>query len=99
MKLDEEEKKGLEERVKGIGLPKVMDEDVDNELETTERGRIVGERRSYLEEYERFKEEQQWGTWGTFIGISLFILGSYTLIIPLYKVICERMGFSTKTGH
>lgn len=32
-------------------------------------------------------------------GISLFLLGAFTLIIPLYKILCEKWGFSIKTTH
>lgn len=79
----------LEARVKNITLPQVhVDEiDEDKELEKTERGRIVRERRVFLKEYDRFVEEQKWGSYMIVTGITLFVVGSWSLIVPLYKLV------------
>lgn len=34
-----------------------------------------------------------------FAGISVFFVGLCSLIVPLYKILCERWGFSIKTSH
>jgi len=71
----------------------------EDHLETTYRGQIVKERRAFLTEYRLFKEEQQWGSFMIFSGMSLLFLGTCSLIVPLYKILCEKWGFSTKTSH
>lgn len=63
------------------------------------RGSIVKEREAFVEEYEHFKTEQRYGARSIFLGILIFFVGAYSLMIPLYKVICEGFGYSTKTSH
>jgi cytochrome c oxidase assembly protein subunit 11 len=75
----------------------VEEVDEDLELEKTERGQIVRERRIFLKEYDQFVEEQRWGSFMIITGITLFVVGSWTLMVPLYKLVCERYGFSPKT--
>ncbi len=71
----------------------------DDELEHTYRGQIVNERRAFHDEYQEFKNEQKWGSFGIFMGVMFFFMGAYSLIVPLYKILCERWGFATKTNH
>lgn len=40
-----------------------------------------------------------WGSFGIFAGISIFFIGACSLIVPLYKILCEKWGFSIKTSH
>lgn len=89
----------LNRRIDGIELPEVKVEEIDEdaELEKTERGRIVRERRIFLQEWQEYVEEQRWGAYYLVAGICLFVLGSWTLMVPLYKLICEKWGFSLKT--
>lgn len=91
----------LETKIQKITMPKAIVKEVDEdaELEKTERGRIVRERRVFIQEFDHYMWEQKWGAFYGITGIMLFILGSWMLMVPLYKIICERWGFSIKTQH
>jgi hypothetical protein len=94
------EDRSLKTRVSGIELPEVQVEEVDEdaELEKTERGRIVRERRIFMQEFHQYTSEQKWGSFLLVSGIALFVLGTWTLMVPLYKIICEKYGFTLKTS-
>ncbi|CAI2369623.1 unnamed protein product [Moneuplotes crassus] len=91
----------LKKKVQNIKIPKAIVEEIDEdlELEKTERGQIVRERRIFLKEYDHHMHEQKWGAFYGISGICLFLLGTWSLIVPLYKLICERWGYSVKTQH
>ncbi len=98
--LTKQEAKELKKRVGKISAPPMVpEEDHEDELESTRRGQIVKERRHFLQEFEQFREEQKWGAKHFFLGLMLFFTGAYSLIVPFYKILCERWGFSTKTEH
>ena len=80
-------------------MPALPEDETDDDLDFTYRGRIAKERNVFMQEFQKFKQEQQWGAFMMTAGAMLFFLGAYTLIVPLYKVLCERWGFSTKTSE
>ena len=52
-----------------------------------------------MREFDQHMYEQKWGAFYIVSGIALFVLGTWTLMVPLYKLVCEKWGYSIKTTH
>ncbi len=58
---------------------------------------MIDARREEIEEYEEEVNRARWAEFYRMSGIGLFVFGTIWLVVPFYKVICEKAGINVTT--